>query len=321
MIPKIALEEHYLTPGFVDYWRAAVPGIDEEFARSLLAQMSELGERRIEVMDAAGIETAVLSSAGSVQREADAALAVKVAAKGNDELAEAVARHRDRLAGFAMLPLQDPGAAADELERSVRELGFRGAMVFGHVHGRYLDQDDFTPFWERVQDLDVPIYLHPTGSYVVPQNHHGRPELLGPVWNWTEETATHALRLVLGGVFERFPGARVILGHMGETLPYLLWRLDSRHAFVSHGRPSTLISQPPSWYIRRNITLTTAGVCAASALQCALTEMGEDNVMFSTDYPFEDITGAADFIDSTPLDPALRHKVCYDNARRILRLP
>jgi len=321
MIAKIGLEEHYITPDFVDYWRTAVRGIDEAFAQELIQQMSEVGEERIAIMDAAGIEMAVLSSAGSVLLEPDAVAAVKVAATGNDELAEIVSTYPERFAGFAMLPLQDPRAAADELERSVRELGFKGAMVFGHVHGRYLDEDEFSPVWERAQDLDVPIYLHPTGSYVIPQNHSGRPQLLGPVWNWTEETATHALRLVFGGVFERYPRARLILGHMGETLPYLLWRLDSRHAFVTHGRPSTLTSRPPSWYITHNITVTTAGVCAPAALRCALAELGDDSVMFSTDYPFEDIVEAADFADSTPMDGTLRTKICYDNAKRILRLP
>jgi len=321
VIPKIGLEEHCMLPEFVDYWLAAVRGMSDELIGLMLAQLNELGERRIELMDAAGIETAVLSVAGSVLLETDTASAIRIAAKGNDDLALAVGAHPGRLAGFATLPLQDPAAAAHELERCVRQLDFKVAMVFGHVHGRYLDEDRFAPIWECAQDLDVPIYLHPIGSYVMPHHYEGRPQLLGPVWNWTEETATHALRIIFGGVFDRYPSARLILGHMGETLPFMPWRLDSRYEFVNVGRggaPS--IEHLPSYYIRRNIAVTTAGVCSASALRCALDELGEDNVIFSTDYPFESLAEAAEFADTTPIAEHVRRKLCYDNASRILRL-
>lgn len=314
--PKIALEEHYIIPECIPYWRATVPNLSDELAQRMLAPMLELGERRIEAMDRAGIEVAVLSLAGSVLREADTTLAVRRAREANDHLFEIIQRYPTRYAGFASLAMQDPHAAADELQRCTEEMGFKGTLLFGHVHGRYYDDRAFDPFWERAAALRVPVYLHPTTAFQLPHGYANQPVLAGPVWGWTVETATHALRLVFGGVFERYPEARLILGHMGETLPYMLWRLDSRWQMFAHaGAP---ITRAPSEYVRDNISITTAGVCSNAALQCALAELGPDSVMFSTDYPFESIDEAARFIETAPVDMSLRRKLCYQNAARLL---
>jgi 2,3-dihydroxybenzoate decarboxylase len=177
--------------------------------------------------------------------------------------------------------LQNANAAAAELQRAVKELGFKGALINGQTNGYYLDADMYLPFWERVQDLGVPIYLHPGELVDHPAMFAGRPELNGAVWAWTVETGSHALRLVFGGTFTRFPKLKIILGHMGETLPFLLWRFDSRwQCELGEDLPPEML---PSAIIKRNFVITTSGVCDARALAEAIAALGEDNVMFSVD--------------------------------------
>jgi 2,3-dihydroxybenzoate decarboxylase len=316
---KIALEEHFLPPDLASYGQAAHLGADRETYRGFEERLLDFGPMRLEAMDAAGIDVAVLSvTTPGVHAEPDTAVAIRRAKIANDFLARQIHTHPKRYAGFAHLPLQDPKAAADELERCVHQLEFKGAMVNGHTNGRYLDERDYDPFWERAQALGAPIYLHPRDPQDPPRNYHGHPELLGPTWGWTVETATHALRLVFGGVFDRYPGLTLILGHMGETLPYLLWRLDSRaRAQTRAGEASRRL---PSEIIRKNIIVTTSGVCSSPALLCAIAALGEDNVMFSVDYPFEDCRVAAAFIESAEISEATRVKICHANAERLLRL-
>jgi 2,3-dihydroxybenzoate decarboxylase len=307
---KIALEEHFTTPLFFKYNQGTNPFQD---------QLLDLGNRRLEAMDKAGIALAVLSiTTPGVQAEPDTLTAVKRAHEANDLLAGVIQKYPKRFAGFAHLSLHDPKVAADELTRCVVDLGFKGALINGHTNGRYLDEEIYYPFWERVQDLGVPIYLHPRDPYDLPQEYHGHPELLGATWSWTAETAAHALRLVFGGTFERFPKVTIILGHMGETLPYLLWRLDSRRRIQLP--PDKKDARLPSETIKSNIVITTAGVCSHASLVCALSALGENSVMFSVDYPYEDCTIAAEFIESAPISAATRAKVCYGNAERILQL-
>jgi len=270
-------------------------------------------------MDDIGQERAVLSLAGpGVQAEKVTEIATRKAAECNDFLAEEIAKQPDRYAGFAHLAVQDPKAAADELERSVKELGLVGAMINGSTNGTYLDDDRISPLWERAADLDVPIYIHPNNPADVPFMYQGHPELWGPVWSWTVETGSHALRLIFSGVFDRYPGAKLILGHMGETLPYQLWRFDSRWEISN--RKDMMIEHAPSTYLKRNIWCTTAGVCSDAPLRCALDALGEDRVMFSVDYPFEKAIDAGDWIDAAPISKTERIKVCHDTAKALLRL-
>lgn len=315
---KIALEEHFVTPELARYAQVGDAGASD-IVQALRERLMDFGSLRLEAMDRAGIEISVLSvTTPGVQGEADAALAVRLAKAANDTLAREVQKRPDRYAGFAHLPLQDPHAAADEFDRCVTELGFVGAMVNGHSHGEYLDDRKFDPFWERVEALGRPVCLHRADTFYSPYMSSGRPELLGATGSWTVETATHALRLVFGGVFERYPDVQLILGHMGETLPYLLWRLDSRsrmQAGLGLGQ-----AKAPSETIRRNIAVTTTGVCSHKSLLCALAALGEDNVMFSVGYPYEDSEVAARFIETAPISAAARAKVCRQNATRLLRL-
>lgn len=315
---KIALEEHVVFPEFLDYLAHAMPKVTAEVNETLVSRLSDFGERRLAAMDEAGVRRSVLSLSGpGVQIEPDTAVAVRAARRANDLLAAEIVRRPDRYAGFAHLAMQDPKSAADELERCVRELGFVGAMVNGHTLGVYLDDPRFDPFWERLQDLDVPLYLHPDDSWVKPYVLEGCDELLKPTWEWTFETASHALRLVFAGVFDRYPRAKVILGHMGETLPYVLWRLDSRAALTTGNRP---LAAPPSHYLRTNFFVTTSGQCDDVPLVAALSALGEDRVLFSIDYPYEDSAVAARFIESAAISDAARGKVCRGNAEALLRL-
>lgn len=316
---KIALEEHFTTADLAGY-APGIAAISSGPFADIRRRLTEFDDLRLAAMDGAGIDLAVLSvTTPGVQAEADPRVAVRRARDANDFLAGVVARHPNRYAGFAHLPLQAVNAAADELERCVNQLGFVGAMINGHSHGEYLDADKFRPFWERVQALDVPVYLHPADPFDLPHMYAGHPELLGATWSWTVEAATHALRLVFGGTFERFPKLQVILGHMGETLPYLLWRLDSRsrmYARLGHSEEGLR----PSEIIKRNLVVTTTGVCSHASLACALSALGDGSVMFSVDYPYESCDVAATFIETAPLTETTRAKVCHGNAERILHL-
>jgi 2,3-dihydroxybenzoate decarboxylase len=318
-LKKIALEEHFMVPDFIDYFAETYQNINPELRKRGLAALQDLGDQRIAVMDQNQIDFAVLSLSGpGVQVEKDAAVALKKAKSLNDFLAKEIQKRPSRYGGFAHLAMQNPAAAADEFERCIRDLGFQGAMINGQTNGDYLDLDKYSVFWERVAALEAPIYLHPANPVDHPAMYVGHPELWGAVCSWAFETAAHALRLVFAGVFERYPKARLVLGHMGETLPINLWRFDSRWPVSNQG--AIKLSQPPSFYIKRNIAITTSGVCSDISLRCALDSMGDSNVMFSVDYPFEKTDVAAQFIENAKLSENERIKVASDNAKRILRL-
>lgn len=315
---KIALEEHFNGPGFEKYLQAVAHEFDPAVLNEIEKLLPEFTEKRLATMDSCGIDIAVLSqTAPGVQKESNTEIAVSMARMSNDFLARQISLSSGRFRGFACLPLQDPTAASAELERCVKELGFVGALVNGHTNGEYLDAPKFWSFWEKLQELEVPLYLHPGLLFDTPAMFAGRPELSGATWSWTCETASHALRLVFGGVFDKFPAAQIILGHMGETLPFDLWRLDSRSQTTVAGRK---MKKLPSQIIREHILITISGVCSPGPLLCSLTELGEDSVMFATDYPYEDALLAARFIEDAPINETQREKICFRNAERVLRL-
>lgn len=316
MVSKIALEEHFLSPGLVEDWLPTVTGVPQAKADQLLQQLMDFGDRRLEAMDNAGIERAVLSISGpGVQIERDTAAAVRKAQAANDFLALEIQQQPDRYSGFAHIALQAPGAAADELERCVRDLKFHGAMINGHTNGQYLDDRALDPFWERVEALGTLVYLHPADPVVPAPVLDGHRALRRATWEWGFETGSHALRVIFGGVFDRFPKAKLVLGHMGETLPYLLWRLDSRAKLYG-----VKLAKPPSQYIRENISVTISGMYSVDPLYCAITALGPERVMFAADYPFESTEEAAAFMDSVPLDEELRADIACYNAEKLLGL-
>lgn len=317
MIRKIALEEHFLSPGFEDYWWPTVATVDPKVASGLFARLTDFGEMRLAAMDRAGIARAVLSISGpGVQVERDAATAVRRARAANDFLAREVAGRPDRYSGFAHLAMQDPPAAADELQRCMHELKFCGAMINGHTNGQYLDHPSLSPFWERAEALNATIYIHPTDPVAPSPALDGYDKLRRSTWEWGFETGSHALRLVFSGLFDRFPRARVMLGHLGETLPYLLWRFDSRSKLYG-----LKLGKKPSEYIKQNIAVTTSGMCSAEPLDCSIAALGRERVMFAADYPFEQIEEAGEFLDHTPLPEPVREDIAFGNAVRFLGLP
>ena len=318
MAKKIALEEHFMCPGFVDYWNPTAADLPAAKREQALARLSDFGEIRLTAMDRSGIARAVLGLAGpGVQAERDTATAIRNAGSANDFLAREIQKRPDRYAGFAHLPMQDPVAAADELLRCMHDLKFCGAMINGHTNGRYLDHASLAPFWERAEALGALIYLHPAdpvAPFAVLDGHRG---LRRATWEWTFETGSHALRLIFGGVFDRHPRARLGLGHLGETLPFLLWRLDSRAGPDFY---AIKLAHPPSQYIKENILVTTSGMCSAEPLNCTIAALGHERVMFAADYPFEQAEEAGHFIDNVALDEGVRNDICFNNAAKLLNL-
>ena len=317
MVNKIALEEHFLCPGFEDYWRATVADVDPSILKQVVGRLYDFGEQRLKSMDGAGIVRAVLGLTGpGAQAERDTASAIRKARDANDFLAAEVQKRPDRYSGFAHLAMQDAKAAADELERCMRELKFCGAMINGHTNGQYLDHPSLLPFWERAEALGATIYIHPTDPVAPSPALDGTKGLRRATWEWGFETGSHALRLVFGGLFDRFPRAKVALGHLGETLPFLLWRFDSRAKLYG-----IKLEKPPSQYIKENIAVTTSGMCSAEPLTCTISALGADRVMFAADYPFEQADEAGHFMDTVALSDKVRADICVNNAVRLLGLP
>lgn len=304
----IAVEEHILTSGFHLSMR--------EWAN--FERMMQSLDMRFEDMDRAGVDMHVLSlSAPGVHLEPDAGVAADKAARSNDEVAAVVAKHPDRLAAFAAIALQDPEAGANELERAVRQLGFKGAMINHHTNGAYLDDQKVLPFLERAVDLDVPVYIHPSRPLEEPAVTRGYPGLGAAMWGWSHETGAHALRLVLAGVFDRLPSLTIILGHMAEMLPFCLWRIDSRYS-VWPGRPR--LEKLPSDYIRENFYATTSGSFDSVPLLGAIGAIGADRIMFAVDYPYEPSDEAVAFLKNAPIAEIDRAKIAHGNATRVLKL-
>ncbi len=263
------------------------------------------------------VDFSVLSISGpGVQAETNPKVAIKLAKQSNDFLAKEISKCPSRFAGFAHLPMQCPETAADELERCIVELGFLGSMVNGHTNGVYLDNPQYDVFWERMQALDVPLYLHPTDSFIKPYVLNECDELEKCTWEWNFETSTHFLRLVYAGVFDRFPGLKFVLGHMGEILPFELWRLDSRTALIASTiRPLKI---KPSEYLKKHLYVTTSGQCDDAPLICSLLSLGDDHVLFSADYPYEDCVVATNWINKANISENARQKICHLNAEQIL---
>jgi len=316
--PKIAFEEHFSTPVFAEYAKTFTQHMSADARRELLDRLEDFDGGRVADMDRNNVEYVILSQSGpGMQAEPDVRLAQRLAAENNDLLAERIAPNRDRFGGFAHLAMHEPAQALRELERAVGQLGFKGALINGHTCGRYYDDRAYDEFWAGVEALDVPVYLHPIGFSEMPALLKDVPVLQGASFGWGVETGGHALRLLFGGVFDRFPNLKIVLGHMGEFLPFMRWRLDSRFEAYPHG---ITLKKMPSAYFQSNIFITTSGVCSAPTLIGAIGEMGAENVLFSIDYPYESTEAACEFIEKTPMDEATRRLVCSGNARRLFKL-
>ncbi|HVV11316.1 amidohydrolase family protein [Amycolatopsis sp.] len=327
-LPKIALEEAYEHPDKVARLlsdEAALADVSDKggvtpgFYRPVQEKLREFGEVRLGGMDAAGIRHTILSlTAPGVQSIVDPAEATAEARRQNDFLAGQVAAHPHRYSGFAAVALQEPENAAAELRRAITGLGFKGVLVNGYTnvgdseHGSYLDEPRYYPFWETVCELDVPLYLHPRPA--LPGGlglYAGHPEMKGATWGFGTETAAHTVRLLFSGHFDRFPATKLILGHLGEGLPALLWR--TQHMFEDNSFGKRLGKTLPE-YFADNIWITTSGNFSDHALINAVLTVGADHILFSVDYPYSDNAGPADWIERAPISELDRRKIAYGNS-------
>jgi 2,3-dihydroxybenzoate decarboxylase len=309
----IALEEHYQDAEMKRLSRGPGAGPD------IVERLDDVGALRLKEMDESGIDFQVLSHSIPGLQGVDAESGPALARRVNDRLYETVRAHPDRFAGFAALPTANPRAAADELERTVTKLGFKGAMINGLTGGVFHDDERFWPIYERAAALDVPIYIHPAvpQQAVVEAYYKGyvekHPGLLRAGWGFTVETATQGIRFVLSGVFDAHPGLKVIIGHLGEGLPFYLWR-------ISYGLRQSMSEKTFREIFCEHFWITTSGFFSDPALVCCMMEMGIDRILFSVDYPFMDNPPGAEWIKTLPVCAEDREKLLNGNARRLLKL-
>ncbi|HEV3151924.1 MAG TPA: amidohydrolase family protein [Acidobacteriaceae bacterium] len=286
------------------------------------ARLADLETLRLQDMDTSGIDLQVLSDIGSSLAPRSGDAGVQLTRESNDQVAAACAAHPDRFAGFATLPMTEPGAAVDELERAVRSLGLQGAMIFGTTNGRFLDDPAFLPVLERAAALSVPIYLHPTmppapvrEAYYTGLDPAVEFVLSTSGWGWHSEVGIHALRLILAGVFDRLPTLQIIIGHMGEMIPFMLARIDDTLTPMAKQ-----LQQPVSEYFLHHFHITTSGFFTDPPLLLAMQVMGADRIMFSVDYPFSTNEQGRAFLDHASLSPADKEKISHLNVERLLSL-
>jgi gamma-resorcylate decarboxylase len=321
---KIALEEHFAIEETLMDSAGFVP---EDHWIELKGRLLDIQDRRLRLMDEYGIERMILSlNAPAIQAIVDPHTANELARRANDVLATEVARRPERFSAFAALPMQEPDLAIRELERCVRELDFKGALANGFSQGRdgstllYYDLPQYWPFWQVVEGLDAPFYLHPRNPLPADARiYAGHSWLLGPAWAFGQETAVHALRLIGSGLFDACPRLTMILGHMGEGLPYNMWRIDHHNAWVK-APPRHRAKRKIAEYFQANFFITTSGNFRTQSLVDAILEIGADRILFSTDWPFENIDHAADWFDSASISENDRLKIGRLNAMRLFKL-
>jgi uncharacterized protein len=312
----IALEEHFWTADL-----AAAPGTGPlaTWGPRLDDDLRDLGKRRLADMDAHGIDLQVISHVAPAAQGLNGAEAMARAREANDQLAAAIRQHPGRFAGFATLPTADPKAAAAELDRAVAELGFVGALVNSTLgsNGAFLDDKRFEPLLDRFELLDVPLYLHPAPPSAALHDalYKGLPpavagRLATGAWGWHAEAGLHVLRMIATGVFDRHPGLRLIIGHCGEMIPFMLDRIDAMLP----------INPAPSEYFERNIWVTTSGLFSIPPVMCTIGVLGVDRVLFSVDYPFGSNAAGRALLDKLPLAAADLTKIAGGNAARVLKI-
>lgn len=321
----ITLEEHYVSPSFlagpgrefIERIRAAGPR-----GAKIYEQLQEVGDKRVAEMDAAGIDVQVLSLNSPGVEQSEAAEQVAVARDSNDFLAEAVKKHPKRFAAFAALPVAAPDKAAQELEQRVRQQGFKGTLINGHTRGRYLDDKFFWPILECAEALNVPVYLHPTvpPKPVVEASFGGFAPPVSAMfaaagWGWHIETAVHLIRMILGGVFDRYPKLQVVIGHLGEGIPFMLPRMERNFS-----PELTKLKRPFGAYLRENVHYTFGGFNFSVTFLDLLLEIGVERIMFSVDYPYGSMAEARAFLEHIPVSAADRERIAHGNAERLLGL-
>ncbi|HEY7392957.1 MAG TPA: amidohydrolase family protein [Bryobacteraceae bacterium] len=336
---RIAAEEAFAPPEILTRYRELIaeePKLDRGFtslmgfylgssprAVQVMSRMTDLEEIRLRDMDETGIAKQILSLTSPGVQIFDAGTAVSLAGLTNDYAAEAIRKHPDRFAGLAAIAPQNPSAAAKELERGVRQLGLRGAIVNSHTRGEYLDDPKFWPIFEAAAALGVPIYLHPNTpppAMIGPFLERG---LDGAIFGFAVETALHLLRIIVAGVFDRFPDLQIVLGHLGEGLPYWLFRIDFMHrAMVAAGRYDSVkkLARKPSEYLKENVYVTTSGMAWEPPILYAQSVLGIDRVLYAMDYPYQFVPEEVKVTDNLPIPESDKKKLYQTNAERVFSL-
>ena len=321
----ITLEEHFASPAFFDgpasFVKDRAKAIGGRYA-IVLDRLCDVGAKRIAEMDAAGIDMQVLSLSAPGVEQMEPADAIAMAHDTNDYLADAINQHPTRFAGFAALPTSTPDRAVQELQSRIAQ-GFKGAVINGHNRGRYLDNKFYWPILECAEALDVPIYLHPTPppQGVIDISYGGFAPMVtdllaGGAWGWHIETAVHMLRIILGGVFDRFPKLQFVIGHMGEGLPFFFQR------FQIMPMELTKLQRPVLAYLKENVHYTFSGMNFPPTFLDLLLELGGmDRIMFSADYPYQSMSEARTFLDHIPASTADKERIAHGNAERLFRIP
>ncbi len=328
----IATEEAFATPEQANFFRGAAAtewhDPDVNMWRSfltnepLLRRLLDLEQERLGSMDEFGVDMHLLSLTAPGVQLLDADSGTALAASANDHLAETIKKHPTRYAGLASFAPQDPKRAAKEIERAIKDLKLNGLIVNSHTNGEYLDDPKFWPIFEAATSLDAALYIHPRN---LPQHVEdimtAAINLDGAIWGFQMETGLHAMRLIVGGVFDRFPKLKIVLGHMGEALPYWLYRIDYMYnVYTSRGRDAHKIQRKPSEYVKDNFLITTSGVNSHAVLQYCHSVLGPDNIMFAIDYPYQDTESAVAFMNSAPLPEADVEKITHGNAEKIFHI-
>jgi predicted TIM-barrel fold metal-dependent hydrolase len=321
----IAIEEHFITPLYREnvsaneFRKFYLQTRGEAMGHDIVAENLDLGASRLAHMDAAGIDLQVLSFGSPGPQAFGADVAIPMARDANDRLFDTVKSHPQRFAGFAALPTAAPEKAAAELERCVSELGFKGAMIHGHQQASFLDERKYWPIFERAEALDVPIYLHPTLPHpdALKSYFAGYEELARAGWGFAVDTSCHFLRLVFSGLFDAYPKLKIILGHLGEGLPFAMHRLDD-HTKAAAARRG--LKKTPMTYLKENLLVTTSGNWYEPAFQCTLAALGADSILFAVDWPYESNKTGMQFLRNISVSDADREKIAYRNAERLLRL-
>ena len=335
---RITIEEHFSTEEHLAYLRSIlekkypVPEVIQEekiLDRELpflspsakeneVSRLLDIGEGRLMEMDEAGIDMQVLSLISPGVQVFDPPTGTTLAKKINDLLSETVRKYPKRFAGLASIAPQNPIDAADELERAVQELGLKGASINSHVKGEYLDDKKYWVIFERAEKLGVPIYLHPRSpSPAMAEPYLAYPMLAAALCGFSAEVALHALRLICSGLFDEYPKLNIILGHLGEALPYWLWRLDTiwnRRSLLNK------LKKTPTDYFKENFFVTTSGMFSQPPLLCSYLALGADRILFAVDYPLESNKDAVQFMEETPICDSDKEKIYHFNAEKLLAL-
>lgn len=333
---KIAIEEAFVTQEIADEWDKIIangspgePGFkmmgdtilaDSPGTRLIHQRLVDLGEGRIKDMDDSGIAMQLISMTSPGVQVLEAYLAHELSIQANDRLASAVKQYPQRFAGLATIAPQRPEQAAKELERAVSQLSLKGAIINSHTNGEYLDDKKYWPILEAANALKTPIYLHPrtpAQSMVTPYLDYG---LYFAGWGFAVETSLHALRLIMSGVFDTFPNLKIILGHMGEGIPFYLQRIDNRYLLQVKIGAVKKMQRLPSEYFKDNFVITTSGVAQQSSLQLSYAELGAERILFAADYPYESVDEAVQFLDNAALTDSDKHKIYHGNAERLFSL-